>query len=114
MCDFIDLQIRRKRDANSEYNNIQVLGFLLMPEAVTSQSDYPIAVNMISLFKDLQTSSWRRRLESVRPGFKVPVWAQRERQGGKDYFPLFTMTTPGAHLLTERGVQGSSLPVSQL
>ena len=114
VCDFIDLQIRRKRDANSEYNNIQVLGFLLMPEAVTSQSDYPIAVNMISLFKDLQTSSWRRRLESERPGFKVPVWAQRERQGGKDYFPLFTMTTPGAHLLTERGVQGSSLPVSQM
>ena len=114
VCDFVDLQIRRKRDANTEYNNIQVLGFLLMPEAVTSQSDYPIAVNMISLFKDLQTSSWRRRLESERPGFKVPVWAQRERQGGQDYFPLFTMTTPGAHLLTERGVQGSSLPVSQM
>ena len=114
VCDFVDLQIRRKRDANCEYNNIQVLGFLLMPEAVIEQSDYPIAVNMISLFKELQTSSWRRRLESERPGFKVPVWAQRERQGGKDYFPLFTMTTAGAHLLTERGVQGSSLPVSQM
>ena len=114
VCDFVDLQIRRKRDANHQYKNVQVLGFLLMPEAVTATSDYPIAVNMISLFKDLQTSSWRRRLESERPGFKVPVWAQRERHGGKDYFPLFTMTTPGAHLLNERGVQGSSLPVSQM
>ena len=114
VCDFIDLQIRRARDADGEYKNVQVLGFLLMPEAVTSRDDYPIAVNMISLFKDLQTSSWRRRLESERPGFKVPVWAQRESQGGQAFFPFFTKTTPGAHLLTERGVQGSSLPVSQM
>ena len=114
VCDFVDLQIRRKRDANPEFKNVQVLGFLLMPEAVTATSDYPVAVNMISLFKDLQTASWRRRLESERPGFKVPVPAQRESHGGQACYPLFTRTTAGSHLLTERGVQGSSLPVSQM
>ena len=110
VCDFVDLQIRRKRDQDQRYNNVQVLGFLLMPEPVASANNYPVAVNMISMFKDLQTASWRRRLESERPGFKVPVWGQRE---GND-FPFFTGTTPGAHLLNERGVQGSSLPVSQM
>ena len=114
VCDFIDLQIRRKRDANQEFKNVQVLGFLLMPEPATAEGTYPIAINMISLFKELQTASWRRRLETERPGFKVPVWAQRERQNGKTYFPLFTRTTPGGHLLLERGVQGSSLPVGTL
>ena len=110
VCDFIDLQIRRKRDADDGFKNVQVLGFLLMPEPVAAQGNYPIAINMISLFKDLQTASWRRRLESEREGFKVPVLAQRE-QG---YFPLFTRTTSDAHLLTERGVQGSSLPVGRV
>lgn len=116
VCDFVDLQIRRKRDQNQRnqnqigYNNVQVLGFLLMPEPATSKNNYPVAVNMISMFRDLQTASWRRRLESERPGFKVPVWGQREGVN----FPFFTRTTPGAHLLNERGVQGSSLPVSQM
>lgn len=112
-CEYLDLQILRLREVNSEYGNVQALGFLLMPEAIATAEDngrYPIAVNMISMFKELQTASWRRRLESERPGFKVPVHAQREG----NWYPLFTGTKAGSHMLTERGIQGSSLPVSNL
>ena len=114
VCDFIDLQIRGKRDEDDDFKNVQVLGFLLMPEPAAAKGSYPIAVNMITLFKELQVASWRRRLEAERPGFKVPVPAQRERSGDGDVFPLFTRAAAGAHQIAEVGVQGSSLPVSTL
>lgn len=110
ICDFLDLQILRKRNANPDFKNVVVLGFLLMPEAIPGEGNYPIALNMISMFKDLQTASWRRRLESERPGFKVPVWVQKEGQA----FPLFTGAKPDGHVLADRGISGSSLPMGNL
>lgn len=110
ICDFLDLQILRKRTADTEFKNVVVLGFLIMPEAVPGEGNYPIALNMISMFKDLQTASWRRRLESERPGFKVPVWAQKEGSS----FPLFTGAKPDGHVLADRGISGSSLPMGNL
>ena len=110
VCEYLDLIIRRKRNANENFSKVQVLGFLLMPEGVAEEGNYPVALNMIDMFRELQTISWQRRLESSRPGFKVPVWSQLEN----DYFPLFTDTTPGANLILEYGISGSSLPMGQL
>lgn len=110
VCEYLDLIIRRKRIANPAYDNIQVLGFLLMPEGVVARDNYPTALNMIDMFRDLQTISWQRRLESDRPGFKVPTWSQYEN----GYFPLFAETTAGTHRILEYGISGSSLPMGTL
>ena len=110
VCQYLDLVIRRKRIVNPAYDNVQVLGFLLMPEGVVSSAGYPSALNMIDMFRDLQTISWQRRLESDRPGFKVPVLAQYEN----GYFPLFTEAAAGAHKILEYGISGSSLPLGTL
>lgn len=105
VCEYLDLQIRTKRNGNPEFKNVKVNGVLMLPEATVRTGMYPIATNMIDMFRDLQTSSWRRRLESKRNGFKVPVWAH---YNGK-VFELYN----GADLL-DYGIQGSSLPMSNL
>lgn len=105
VCEYLDLQIRTKRNGDPNFKNVKVNGVLMLPEAKISAGKYPIATNMIDMFRDLQTSSWRRRLESKRPGFKVPVWAH---YNGK-VFELYN----GADLL-DYGIQGSSLPMSNL
>ena len=104
VCQYLDYRIREKRQANDLYSQTQILGFLLMPQGVDNPN-YPSATNMIDLFRDLQTSSWQRRLESARPGFKVPVWAQYR----EEYCPLFT-----GNDLASYGINGSSLPMSTL
>ncbi|MCQ2394664.1 MAG: tubulin-like doman-containing protein [Kiritimatiellae bacterium] len=110
VCEYLDLQIRAKRNANPTFVNVKVSGFLLMPEAVVSEGQYPIANNMIDMFRDLQTTSWRRRLESERAGFKVPVWGHFN---GNE-FELFNRVAPGTHMVMDYGIQGSSLPMSSL
>ncbi len=113
VCEYLDLVIRRRSIANALYRNIEVTGYLAMPEGVLSggAANYPFALNMIDLFRDLQTISWQRRLESERPGFKVPTWTQYE---GNGYFPLYDETTPHSHKLLEYGIAGSSLPLGTL
>lgn len=104
ICEFLDLQIRKMCIINEEYRNVCVLGFLLMPEVVIEENrHYPIFRNIIDLFRDLQTISWQRRLESCRKGFKVPLWAQQEG----NYYPLNDKND-----MFETGIYGSSLPIS--
>ena len=115
VCEYLDLVIRNKREVKDEYKNVQVLGFLLMPEEEFCNSDhdsgYPLSLNMIDLFTDLETISWQRRLESARPGFKVPTLAHYKY----GFYPFFTKTRENGDLsLHEYGICGSSLPVSTL
>lgn len=105
VCEYLDLQIRMKRNGNPEFKNVKVNGVLMLPEATVKTGTYPIATNMIDMFRDLQTSSWRRRLESRRPSFKVPVWPHYNGR----VFELYNGTD-----LLDYGIQGSSLPMSNL
>ena len=124
VCNYLDLQIRKKRERDNDpnkkendenmYKYVQVLGFLLMPDGTISSEDiernyHLTLVNFISMFRDIQTISWQRRLQSFRPGFKVPTWAHLE----DGYFPFFT-GEPGPDQLLEYGISGSSLPMGTL
>lgn len=114
LCEYLDLQIRNRRAKNEEYKNVSVLGFLLMPEAVDEGDGhgYCIALNMLDMFRDLQTISWQRRLESGRKGFKVPVWSQVNKDGAS--FPLFGAASREGSKLEEYGIAGSTLPMGTL
>ena len=113
-CEYLDLQIRNKRVMNEDYKNVSVLGFMLMPEAVNEGDGhgYCIALNMLDMFRDLQTISWQRRLESLRKGFKVPVWSQINRDSSS--FPLFGAASREGAKLEEYGIAGSTLPMGTL
>ena len=107
VCQYLDYVIRQKTQADNAYSNVQVLGFLLMPQGAIDPN-YPGATNMIDMFRNLQTASWQRRLESSRPGFKVPTLIQYDKNSG--YFNLYS----GAQGIGSYGIVGSTLPMSAL
>ena len=104
VCQYLDYIINEKRQADNQYSGVLVHGFLLMP-AANRNPNYSIASNMIDMFRNLQIASWQRRLETTRPGFKVPTLIQYQ-----DGF--FNLHKPGN--LDDYGIRGSSLPMSTL
>ncbi len=77
VAEFVDLELRKRRDADNAFKSVTVLGYVILPESGLRQG-YGIGYgpNICDFMREMQRIHWRIRLESMYEDFKVPVYSQ--------------------------------------